>query len=61
MIARLAFAFLIFIGIAGSAPRADARETVQFNSGYPRGSVVVMLVEETADSRSTEAQVVSQA
>ena len=39
MIARLAFAFLI--AIAG-APRAQARETVQFNSGYPRGSIVVI-------------------
>ena len=42
MIARLAFAFLTFVAIAGSAPRADARETVQFNSQYPRGSIVVI-------------------
>ena len=41
MIARLTFAFLTFVAIAGNAPRADARETVQFNSGYPRGSIVV--------------------
>jgi lipoprotein-anchoring transpeptidase ErfK/SrfK len=42
MIARLTFAFLTFVAIAGNAPRADARETVQFNSGYPRGSIVVI-------------------
>ena len=42
MIARLAFALLTFLAIAGAAPRADARETVQFNSQYPRGSIVVI-------------------
>lgn len=42
MIARLAFAFLTFIALAGSVPHADARETVQFNSGYPHGSIVVI-------------------
>jgi lipoprotein-anchoring transpeptidase ErfK/SrfK len=42
MIARLAFAFVAFFAVAGAAPRAEAREYVQFNGGYPRGSIVVI-------------------
>jgi lipoprotein-anchoring transpeptidase ErfK/SrfK len=42
MIARLAFTLLALIAIAGAAPSSHARETVQFNSQYPRGSIVVI-------------------
>jgi lipoprotein-anchoring transpeptidase ErfK/SrfK len=42
MIRGLALAVLAFLAIAASATRADARETVRFNSGYPRGSIVVV-------------------
>ena len=42
MIARLAFALLTFVAVAGITPDAQARETVQFNSSYPRGSIVVI-------------------
>jgi lipoprotein-anchoring transpeptidase ErfK/SrfK len=40
MMLRLALAFLALI--ATGAPHAKAREMVQFNSGYPRGSIVVV-------------------
>ena len=42
MIARLALTLLTFIAISGTVSRAEARETVQFNSQYPRGSIVVV-------------------
>lgn len=40
MISRLAFAILALLAVG--APRADAREVVPFNGGYPRGSIVVI-------------------
>jgi lipoprotein-anchoring transpeptidase ErfK/SrfK len=41
MIARLAFMILALIAIG--SPRAEARgDVVSFNSGYPRGSIVVV-------------------
>jgi lipoprotein-anchoring transpeptidase ErfK/SrfK len=40
MIARLAFAALALLTIF--APQAQARDTVRFNNGYPRGSIVVV-------------------
>jgi len=39
---RLAFAVLALLALAAKTPSADARETVQFNSNYPRGSIVVV-------------------
>ena len=42
MIARLAFGILTFVAVAAVTPDAQARETVQFNSQYPRGSIVVV-------------------
>ena len=45
MIARLAFMILALI--ASGAPRAEARgDVVSFNSGYPRGSIVVVTHDE---------------
>jgi lipoprotein-anchoring transpeptidase ErfK/SrfK len=42
MIARGAFALLGLVAVIAGAPRADAREVVSFDAGYPRGSIVVV-------------------
>jgi lipoprotein-anchoring transpeptidase ErfK/SrfK len=42
MITRLVFAILALAATGVASPQADARETVQFASGYSRGSIVVV-------------------
>jgi lipoprotein-anchoring transpeptidase ErfK/SrfK len=42
MIARLTLALLALVAVAAASPRTEAREVVQFNTRYPRGSIVVI-------------------
>jgi lipoprotein-anchoring transpeptidase ErfK/SrfK len=42
MMMRLLLAALALVAVAVSAPHAQAREVVSFNSSYPRGNIVVV-------------------